>query len=653
MVQEPVHDVAVISVAPLFTSVFQGWPNPINVDVQNQGNFTENFTVSLYYNDTHVTTSPITVTNLPSGAIKTLKFCWVTKNVPLGNYTIKAVASTVPGETDTADNTMADGTVTILAPPQFYWKDGFCDYAPSGMPDFDQKQWGTYNWTDQWGAWSHCGPVAVANSLWWLDSKFEPAQPPISPPAISDGFPLVSSYIAGLDDHDPANVQPLIEHLAYLMDTQGPAGVGLRTGLAHSGTYVNDMEAGLTQYLSWTGVNPKGDVNGDGIVNQTDVNIVTALMGSTPGNAMWNMAADIFPVTVGWPVKGIADNKIDANDLALVTANLGKTGLFYEHTVNNPDFNYIEQEVEKSQDVVLLVGYWYYNPSAPPGQRWYREGGHYVTVAGVNSTQKKIAISDPCYDAFENGNITEGRVPIPHVHPVPEPPYVTHNDAAFVSHDIYNVALISDFGVDPNPNGTWTLVNYVGWKPTPPYFSVIEAAVITSPLAIQDIAVKNLTACYGATVIHGGEICYINVTVENLGTTGETFTLTVYWNTTNLIDSTSVSLASGNTDIVPFQWNTSGLTEYSNYTLSAYATHVAGETNTTNNNFVDGTIILVHLGDVDANHKVEIKDIFAIAKAYGSSVGQPKYNPNLDINNDGKIDIKDIFATAKNYGWSG
>jgi hypothetical protein len=77
------------------------------------------------------------------------------------------------------------------------------------------------------------------------------------------------------------------------MDTDGK-----RTGLAHSGTNVIDMEAGIAHYLSWTGVNPKGDVDGDGTVNQTDVNIVNAAMGSAPVTTNWNMATDIDPVTV-------------------------------------------------------------------------------------------------------------------------------------------------------------------------------------------------------------------------------------------------------------------------------------------------------------------------------------------------------------------
>jgi hypothetical protein len=651
VVQEPappVHDVAVISVTPSFGSVFQGWPDPITVDVQNQGDFFENFTVSVYYDTSPVTTSPKTVTNLAPKATQTLKFCWVTTNVPPDTYKITAYASVVPEETDTTDNTLPDGDVEVLAPPAFYWKAGFCDYAPSGMPDFDQKQWGTYNWTDKGHAWSHCGPTAAANSLWWLDSKFEPTQPPVSPPTPSDGFPLVSSYIPGIDDHDPGNVQPFIEHLAYLMDTDGK-----RTGLAHSGTNVIDMEAGLAQYLSWTGVNPKGDVNGDGIVNGTDVSIVNAAMGSTPISGNWNMAADIAPVTVGWPNRQPANNIVNAADLALVTANLGKTGFFYEHTVDKPAFDYIEQEVEKCQDVVLLVGYWYYSPTPP---YWYREGGHYLTVAGVNSIEMKMAVSDPCLDAFENGLTPEGRVPIPHMHMPPEPPYITHNDAAYVSHDIYNVALVSQFVPQPNPNGTWTLVNYAGWKPTPPYFTVIESAVITSPLGIHDINVTDVTTskdgCTPMPTVGQALTMRINVTVKNEGDFTESFTLTV--NATNATTSIVVgtqtvsNLLSGETRMLLFTWDTTSAA-YGDYTISAYATPVPTEFDTANNLFTDGVVRVVIPGDINADTYVNAKDAVLLGTAFNSNRGQPSYNRNADVNDDDYVNAKDAVLLGKHF----
>ncbi|MDH5788351.1 MAG: hypothetical protein OEZ40_08690, partial [Candidatus Bathyarchaeota archaeon] len=461
----------------------------------------------------------------------------------------------------------------------WYIKPPYPDYAPSGMPDFDQIQ-------DKWGPapgiFTWCGPVAVSNSLWWLDSEYESIMnpTPVPPPTISDSFDLVTSYNPGVwDDHDVKNVDPLVVNLAWYMDTDG-----IRSLDGHTGTRWTDMEIGISQYLIDQGVD------------------------------------DLFEV----------------------------------HSAEFPEFEWIEYEIERCQDVVLLLefyqdlgqGEWmplYDNPSL--------EFGHYVTSAGVNSSTFELLISDPIQDAFEKG-ATFGRSPMPH--PYPHTPDV-HNDTMYVSHDGYPVNLWMT--PPPSPYGmipVWELVGYpltLGYDPSMHAF--IRAAVVTSPLAVHDIAVTDLIACYGATIIHGGQNCYINVTVENQGTVDETFTLDVFWNTTNLIGSKVVPLIAGSTAIVPFTWNTSGLTEYDNYTLSAYATPVPGETDTADNLYVDGTVMIVHVGDVDPNRFVEIKDLLAIALAYGSYPGHPKYHPNLDINNDAFIDVKDILAAALEYGWTG
>jgi len=49
-------------------------------------------------------------------------------------------------------------------------------------------------------------------------------------------------------------------------------------------------------------------------------------------------------------------------------------------------------------------------------------------------------------------------------------------------------------------------------------------------------------------------------------------------------------------------------------------------------------------------YKVDLKDVYAVAKAYGSYPGHPKYDPNLDIIYDGKIDLKDYYTVCKKYG---
>jgi hypothetical protein len=43
-------------------------------------------------------------------------------------------------------------------------------------------------------------------------------------------------------------------------------------------------------------------------------------------------------------------------------------------------------------------------------------------------------------------------------------------------------------------------------------------------------------------------------------------------------------------------------------------------------------------------------DIRLIAKAFGSYPGDPKWNPDYDLNQSGGIDMFDIRLVAKNFG---
>jgi len=110
-----VHDVAVIDLECSSAEVCVGQVVNINVTVLNEGTMTEAFSVTTYANSTAIET--LTVTSLPRNNQEPLVFKWSTTSAAPGNYTIKAVASTVAGETDTADNTYIDGDVKIIKPP--------------------------------------------------------------------------------------------------------------------------------------------------------------------------------------------------------------------------------------------------------------------------------------------------------------------------------------------------------------------------------------------------------------------------------------------------------------------------------------------------------------------------------------------------------
>jgi hypothetical protein len=358
----------------------------------------------------------------------------------------------------------------VTVPESLYWKASYEDYAPSGMPDIDQKQ-------DNWmkagtGSYTFCGPVAVANCFKWFDSKYN--VPPGAPGDGMDQFPLVRDYLDNLapfipparDDHDPWNVdhagtpwgppanpppataqpfipgpqpQPstmpawgeLVERLAWYFNTDG-----IQTGYCQfSGTNVYDMQNGIEEWF---------------LSEQFED-------GST-----------------------IADS-------------------LYEYTIPMPTFAEVETLVEMCEDVILLLGFWYEDP--PGSGDWWRCGGHYVTVAGVNSEDLLIAVADPFFDNAEaggRGRVGDGTL-IPHPHGSHDG--TVHNDEGNVSHDIYSVA------TDPvSPGGEWELVGYPvslnpgycydfseqnippefetmtqPWNGTSPIFTEVEYAVVISP----------------------------------------------------------------------------------------------------------------------------------------------------------------------------
>lgn len=115
------HDVTAISVSESHTTVSVGGTVTVTVEIGNAGSESEsNVAVNVYYDDTVAAPSQ-TVATIASGENRTLTFSWDTTDVAEGTYRIKAVASSVTGETNTADNTELGGTVTVTAAQEFPW----------------------------------------------------------------------------------------------------------------------------------------------------------------------------------------------------------------------------------------------------------------------------------------------------------------------------------------------------------------------------------------------------------------------------------------------------------------------------------------------------------------------------------------------------
>jgi peptide/nickel transport system substrate-binding protein len=174
----------------------------------------------------------------------------------------------------------------------------------------------------------------------------------------------------------------------------------------------------------------------------------------------------------------------------------------------------------------------------------------------------------------------------------------------------------------------------------------IDRYPLLQPFNPHDIGITNVIT--SKTIVGQGFTLRIDLKILNYGIYDETFAVTAYVNTITIATQT-VILISRNSTTITFTWNTSGFAK-GNYTISAYAWPIPGETDTADNRLVDGVVTVALVGDVNADGIVDIADIYSIALSYGTTIGTPQYKPNLDINDDGIIDIADIYTAALHYG---
>jgi hypothetical protein len=113
-------------------------------------------------------------------------------------------------------------TFTTFISDDWYYLPAVPNYAPNGLPDFNQNQ--QEDWKDLEGRQALCGSVCLADIFWWFDSKHETQNG--YPGDGNDTYPLVQDYHApGMpipgphsDDHNYNNVND--NQTPYLKDQQ-------------------------------------------------------------------------------------------------------------------------------------------------------------------------------------------------------------------------------------------------------------------------------------------------------------------------------------------------------------------------------------------------------------------------------------------------
>jgi hypothetical protein len=56
------------------------------------------------------------------------------------------------------------------------------------------------------------------------------------------------------------------------------------------------------------------------------------------------------------------------------------------------------------------------------------------------------------------------------------------------------------------------------------------------------------------------------------------------------------------------------------------------------------------VGDINNDFDCELRDVYAVAKAYGSYPGHPRWDPRTDIDINNLVDAKDYYTVCRHYG---
>lgn len=250
------------------------------------------------------------------------------------------------------------------------------------------------------------------------------------------------------------------------------------------------------------------------------------------------------------------------------------------------------------------------------------------------------------------------------------PPHLAHNSSTLLNATIYNRGLNNETGVqlfllmngsvvdsvtisELLVGSTYTLsyrwapiiegiYNVTAYSPPIPSENNVVNNVVSKMVRVgyADIAITNVSQNF--TKVYVGWTVNITVTAKNQGNFTESFSVTVYANNTVIDIQAVTNLAPSSETTLIFRWNTTDFAR-GNYTISAVADAVLGETNLGDNRLDDCEVAIGSSGDLNFDDAINYKDATLFRQAY---IGA--YSRLADFNQDGVVNYEDasLFRLA-------
>jgi hypothetical protein len=182
--------------------------------------------------------------------------------------------------------------------------------------------------------------------------------------------------------------------------------------------------------------------------------------------------------------------------------------------------------------------------------------------------------------------------------------------------------------------------------------TISKNITVSIPPEICDIAVLDVTLSdtevYNGTGTCLGEKVNITVVIRNNGTTMESFNITLYYDNNTILTQNITDMYGLSEETLIFTWDVTYV-QAGIYTIKVEAELLENETNTENNTYINGTIKIKIMGDINGDGWVYLSDLDLFGRAWYSREGDTNYNPDCDFDNDGLVYLTDLNVFGENW----